>query len=296
MEVEPSSAAPRRFSGGAGAGSSRGGGGAAATDDGDDDVVFEGRTGDLALADFPHARENCAEKPWQPGSERNACPNCYCFVCDKPASECPEWASSHCMATHKSAHWRAERAAWKANGGTKPAKPAAAPSAAARPSAPSASSSGHGPRRLRPVPEAERKRWSAARFLKACEQVYPVEESEPPGFAPSIRLRPYQRQSLAFMLALEGSSDQSLVGQPSAKGMRSPASSVRGGWLADEMGMGKTAVCAALVCASKAKHGRMLTVVLVNNSLVGQWLDELEKFAPLLHVCRYYGSKQPINS
>ena len=58
-----------------------------AGDEGDDgDVVFAGRTGDLALSDFPHARENCASASFKPGNERAHCPNCYCarFRCHAP--------------------------------------------------------------------------------------------------------------------------------------------------------------------------------------------------------------------
>ena len=67
----------------------------------DEDVVFEGRTGDIALSDFPHARENCLERPWKPGTEHRHCANCYCYVCDDVASACPQWAV-HCKASHKS--------------------------------------------------------------------------------------------------------------------------------------------------------------------------------------------------
>ena len=131
-------------------------------------------------------------------------------------------------------------------------------------------------------------------------QVYPVEEPEPLGFAPGIRLRPYQRQSLAFMLAVEASTDHRLQGVRHGVGLRPAQGSVRGGWLADEMGMGKTAVCAALVLAAKARRlsdghkTNELTVVLVNNTLIGQWMDELQRFAPTLCVARFYGSKQVV--
>ena len=53
---------PRRDAPGAAAGSSSAGAdGAADADDGDDECQFVGRTGDLALADFPHCREKCNE-------------------------------------------------------------------------------------------------------------------------------------------------------------------------------------------------------------------------------------------
>ena len=51
------------------------------------------------------------------------------------------------------------------------------------------------------------------------EQVFPVESNAPAGF--TANLRPYQRQSLAFMVERERGTERA------------------GGWLCDEMGMGK---------------------------------------------------------
>jgi len=48
----------------------------------EDGVVFAGRTGDLALSDFPHAREFCFNFAFAPGKESTKCPNCFCFVCE----------------------------------------------------------------------------------------------------------------------------------------------------------------------------------------------------------------------
>ena len=108
---------------------------------------------------------------------------------------------------------------------------------------------------------------------QALEQVYPEEAPQPAGIAPSITLRPYQKQSLAFMLAIENSTDASLVGERPAESLRvhlaraaalgtpmnrrerraglhkvdqdngpaPPTRSVRGGWLCDEVGMGSAA-------------------------------------------------------
>lgn len=55
--------------------------------------------------DYPHQRNLCGVFPFLPLSEngndvtRNVlfCKNCYCKVCDKPATECQEWAN-HCHA------------------------------------------------------------------------------------------------------------------------------------------------------------------------------------------------------
>ena len=131
-------------------------------------------------------------------------------------------------------------------------------------------------------------------MLKAVEQIYPEEREEPKGFAPGMTLRPYQRQSLAFMINLERSRDAALQGQQTHIGKTGSfgragevsGTSVRGGWLVDEMGMGKTAVCTALVLATR---GQGRTIVICNNTLVGQWIDELKKFGPELKVCKYYG-------
>ena len=100
-----------------------------------------------------------------------------------------------------------------------------------------------------------------------------MEAPQPAGLAPSITLRPYQKQSLAFMLAVENSTDPSLVGQRPAErnevhlmrdavrgtamsraerqagaykveiknGPAPPTRAVRGGWLCDEVGMGDAA-------------------------------------------------------
>ena len=82
------------------------------------------------------------------------------------------------------------------------------------------------------------------------------------------------------MVNIENSTDTELLGVMSSAS--SEPRNVRGGWLADEMGMGKTAVCAALMCHSKGTATGGLTVVLCNNTLVGQWVDEIKKFAPSL--------------
>ena len=291
VEVEPQKAAPVPAQ-------------APSDSDRDEDIQFVGRTGMNALADFPHGRENCLESPWKPGSEAKACPNCYCYVCDNVASSCPEWASSHCFATHTVDKWRRMRAAWKAAGGKPSAAVAAAKSGAASSSSSSSSSGSTArfgfsrPGSLAPAPSSppspverrylsreERQRWPAERFLKAIEQVYPIEMPEPAGFA--FTLRPYQRQSLAYMVQVEKSNDPKLAGRLSS------GRTVRGGFLADEMGMGKTAVCCALILAARNYTGG-LTVVLVNNTLVGQWMDEITKFAPTLNVVKHYGSHPPI--
>jgi SNF2 family DNA or RNA helicase len=162
------------------------------------------------------------------------------------------------------------------------------------------------------------------------EQVYPEETSEPTGFPSSLRLRPYQKQSLAFMLHVErhgypghdnsnatectdgshnpsaasaaasgaaggGSSKGKMAAGPVVHSLPNADPNLRAGWLADEVGMGKTAVCAALILAnpstrppvSDARFSRLLdefdpsvhpvplklTLIIVNNTLVRQWAE-----------------------
>ena len=139
--------------------------------------------------------------------------------------------------------------------------------------------------------------------------MYPKEEPQPAGLLSSITLRPYQKQSLAFMIDLERSTQPETAGRVSGR-------TVRGGWLCDEMGMGKTAVVTALCLANppltlhlgpapggKAAMGGggssssssssnsttlKLTLVIVSNTLVKQWEDEVKRFAPSLRVHSLY--------
>ena len=57
--------------------------------DDDDEVEFAGRTGTIALADFPHARSNCVTCPFDFADKDKCfetCPNCYCYTCDQPVA------------------------------------------------------------------------------------------------------------------------------------------------------------------------------------------------------------------
>jgi superfamily II DNA or RNA helicase len=347
-----------------------------ADSDGDDDVIFQGRKGDLALSDFPHARENCATFRFTDGPTLR-CANCYCFVCDQPAPTCPKWIE-HCHATHTSARWRQEREAWKLR-----ASSASASSSSASASASSSAAAGRKSLPTAHVPGGGGGVISCEVIMKRVEQVFPIEAAAPPKL--KATLRPYQAQSLAFMIQVETTSDLQLLG---GLGVGGSGAGVRGGWLCDEVGMGKTCVCAALMLAQPAPKptgealaamrnlfGRSLTsktwtmtiggtlystqghendlrapemlmtplkevtiqekvegfpgkyitrtrmeldkykpkrpnpefakwtkpevvtlpvtVVLTTNALLGQWQDELAKFAPSLRVRWYYGTTKP---
>lgn len=281
-------------------------------DDSDDDVEMIGRTGDNALEDFPHSRHNCLVMPFKPGCEAKFCENCYCFVCDDLVAKCPRWAE-HCRAVHTDDHWKRLRSQWKACPG------GAVLAAAPPPSNPAASSAGTAAPAVSTagIPAVA----TFEEVLQAVQQVYPVEAATPSGLVPSVRLKPYQAQSLGFMLDVERSNDPELAGTDSA------GRAVRGGWLCDEVGMGKTMVAIALVLAHRRPGSvppqpaasnlsssaaarnffglvrssslqtiddvvRGLTVVVVPNSLVGQWTDEFKKYAPSVLVATFYGTNK----
>ena len=83
--------------------------------------------------------------------------------------------------------------------------------------------------------------WTPESLLGAVEQVYPVEAAEPTGLLPSVTLRPYQKQSLSFCLAVErsdgGSGGGGSRGSSSGGGSHPDDSPPKvGGWLCDQMG------------------------------------------------------------
>ena len=346
-------------------GGDSGGGASAAAAGADDDEIEEmGHTGSNALADFPHSRSNCVVHAFKAGHFAEHCTNCFCYVCDKPAADCGAWAS-HCAAHHDDAKWRAERARARARllkqqqqqlapGAVAAASSSSGASSSAAAAAASASSSssynigasaaavggsGGGGGAVGPM--------TCEALMKAIEQVWPVEAPAPPKLVVGA-LRPYQKQSLAFMLQLERAPDGAeTVGRtpPYMHGGAVP----RGGWLASEVGMGKTVVTIALILANpmslaksaaagsaggagggiakshwscalctfrnapsadsceicktsrsgvapqnpappaeKASTCWKTTLIVVPNTIVGQWYDELRKYAPSVDVAVWH--------
>jgi len=286
----------------------------------DDELQLVGSTGDNALADFPHARENCVLFPFpavgggdgaaargggqrpfgtaeQVAAASKRCPNCYCFVCDVPASECRKWWTAtsqrppHCLATYQSKYWKdrrnrhkiekkKEEQARKAKG---PARGAAAAAAAAAAAIPSAAAVGSGSAAAAlggAVSSSYNSEWwrgrqyirknntgpSVRQLLDACTRVYPSERSPPPpsGNGGSTQFRTplfhYQKQSLAFMADVEESDDQLWIDRRGSS-EEAPEIETRGGWICSDVGMGKTAVVIALV-ATKPFVGSNLPKIL----------------------------------
>ena len=161
----------------------------------------------MSGAPQPHCRENCLNIPFVDGKMHETCDQCYCFVCDAPTSECEQW-DAHCMAVHSSPMWQKARADHKA----KQAAATAIQPAAANASGPGTSTLPLSVAAPRGAVQAT-KAWSCDAMLKALQQVYPTEAREPDGLLSSITLRPYQRQSLAFMLAIEHGENKDGAGE-----------------------------------------------------------------------------------
>ena len=98
-------------------------------------------------------------------------------------------------------------------------------------------------------------------------QIYPEETEEPNGLIATCKLRTYQKQSLAFMINREnGTNDpdwedftaQRRVGNSNRLGGNTHfLNKVRCGLLCDEVGMGKSLVCIALVLANPSNFKPM---------------------------------------
>jgi hypothetical protein len=204
-----------------------------------EDVVLVGRSGAIALVDFPHARFNCVLKPFQPAKEADHCPNCYCYVCDAVASACPCW-SEHCKAVHSDKVWQQRRQDW-ARGHRGDRTAAAAASAPSVPSVPRAGSScpsrsSAGVSSSTPTVNAtEDTPWTCGLVMSRVEQVYPVEAPEPPGLLEGCRLRAYQKQSLGFMLDVERGNTNVRAVDGALRTLGNKLTP-RGGWLCDEVG------------------------------------------------------------
>jgi len=88
-------------------------------------------------------------------------------------------------------------------------------------------------------------------------------------------IAPYQREGVTWMLWRELQN-----------------SSVKGGFLCDEMGLGKTVQIISTILGNPGKK----TLVVVPKSIVNQWKEEVEKFAPNLKVCVHDGPDRTVDS
>ena len=111
-----------------------------ATEDGDEDVQM---VGGKNIVNLPHMRQHCTHTRFDPtiasaylsiykretiDKNKDTCPQCYCYVCDKPAGECTSWfsatsddrLSNHCCANDTNAFWRTQRQMVKNPNGMNP--------------------------------------------------------------------------------------------------------------------------------------------------------------------------------
>ena len=250
--VEPPAQAPAAA---AGAGTSQAGPSeagpshaAVAQEDSDDEVECTGHNGDIALEDFPHARHTCLAQRVTSKSSLEAwkqhCPNCYCYVCDDMASRCEKW-NEHCVARPGSP-WDALRIKYRQE----------------------KTLSHLGPNLFdEPL--------TAYRRIHVDEHRHSVTLKTHDGTEKVYSLHPVQRQSLAWMLATErdGFSFKDVSSMFTCS--RDGPDLIRGGFLSDEVGMGKTLTCLALIDASPMTG---ITLVVVPTNLIAQWTNYLEQF------------------
>ena len=83
-------------------------------------------------------------------------------------------------------------------------------------------------------------------------------------------LRPYQQQGLSWLNFLDDFNF--------------------GGCLADDMGLGKTVQVIAFILSQREKHPHNANLVVVPTSLIFNWQQEIEKFAPSIRVRTIYGA------
>lgn len=100
--------------------------------------------------------------------------------------------------------------------------------------------------------------------------------SEHPGLRPDVRLRTYQKQTIGFMLDRERSSEPSQLGTSFVRpeGAHSVAPmpvGVRGGYVADEVGMGKTLCAISVILANSAPPAGVASPMLADGVRITVW-------------------------
>ena len=79
-------------------------------DDDNEGIEFVGSKGINPLSDFPHSREDCVKNLFRIDPAK-FCHQCYCYVCDMNAKDCPKWEDNHCFAQSTDRIWKQRRSA-----------------------------------------------------------------------------------------------------------------------------------------------------------------------------------------
>ncbi|WP_276967418.1 DEAD/DEAH box helicase [Chryseobacterium sp.] len=66
-----------------------------------------------------------------------------------------------------------------------------------------------------------------------------------------------------------------------------------GGCLADDMGLGKTIQIIAFILSQREKRGHTTNLIVVPTSLLFNWQEEMNRFAPSIKVLLHYGADRP---
>lgn len=98
------------------------------------------------------------------------------------------------------------------------------------------------------------------------ERVYPVPSSV------KVTLRPYQQKGYEWMMLL--------------------AEAGAGGCLADDMGLGKTIQAICFLASQAEKNPGAKHIIVCPSSLIYNWHQELEKFAPTISAIVYHGNQR----
>lgn len=108
-------------------------------------------------------------------------------------------------------------------------------------------------------------------YERAFAATGPIPEAPVPA-ALQTELRPYQREGLNWLTYLDGFRF--------------------GGCLADDMGLGKTVQIIAFILSLHEKHGHSTHLVVAPTSLLFNWQEELQRFAPSLPVLLHHGGSR----
>ncbi len=106
-------------------------------------------------------------------------------------------------------------------------------------------------------------------LFKRLEDIGEIKKARKPR-ALKATLRPYQEQGLSWLRFIHELNS--------------------GGVLADDMGLGKTVQTIALLLSVKQENKKLSALIVAPTSVVGNWMREIERFAPSLSTALWHGA------